>query len=105
MQVSTQKPQSWSPEYQGLITRLIMGRYASDVISEWSAAGYYAYGQLSFSDFLYVPYELQPFEVAPAVGLVGKVLNCSTSKYFLLIVSQRMQYGSTSFAYSLFAKK
>ena len=71
LQLATQKPRSWSPQYEGLITRLTVGRYASDVISEWSAAGYYAYGQLSLSDILYMPYELQPFEVAPAVGLVG----------------------------------
>ena len=88
LQVSTQKPQSWSPDYEGLTTRLIVGRYASDVISEWRATGYYAYGQLSFSDFLYVSYELQPFEVAPAIGLVGK--------YFVLVFYPILQHAITS---------
>ena len=70
-QIDGNNEMNFPRDFVGLMCRVIIGRYGADVQSEWAIEGSYVFGSFAFSDFLYLPVELTPNEVASAIGLIS----------------------------------
>ena len=85
------KAELFPREYLGMFTRLIIGRYGSDIRSEWAIQSHYGFGHLTFGELFYAPNELTREEINSLMRITGMTLSFCLLKCFKILIKEMFQ--------------
>ena len=71
-QLTATRPVEFPRQYQH-ISRLVVGRYATDDSVEWEMRDSYGFGRLDFAGLFYLPFAIEEKDFADYLGWLGRL--------------------------------